>query len=324
MSQTVHNSMHADPRGRARRARVLAGAVTVVLVAATLLVMWGCADKRTPPSAPADLGYEQTIVLWDNVATGTNTVSAAFDVPQDLAPIVNPGVDTPARLNVWCIVPVDDQMLRRETIVGGLLPALGTDMLNLQIDMSARASHLDSLLKDSIRCAHRPDSCRLSFLDSLYQERDSTIAHLRADTAQMNGDASDTTRLGRERDSLATVLDGRYVLSLRFDNDTTIVYPNAVFRDAAFSLSGQGIGLVQTDPASHTKGKQFSLAMDRFQAADAHNLGRSLTVNWTTCFAGSNRPCMSTGPHTLYARLTGASARISGTIVVVYRDRRQQ
>jgi len=58
--------------------------------------------------------------------------------------------------------------------------------------------------------------------------------------------------------------------------------------------------------------------MNRFESADPNNIGYSLEVNWTTCFPGSERPCLSVGDHTLRARLTGSDTRLTGTLVLVY------
>jgi hypothetical protein len=102
------------------------------------------------------------------------------------------------------------------------------------------------------------------------------------------------------------------------------VYPEAVFLDSTFALEGQRIYLAATVEATQTKGRGFNIPLDRFQAADPANLRLPLTLNWTTCFAGSSNPCMSVGQHTVKARLTGNGSKITGSLVVVYRDRRHQ
>jgi hypothetical protein len=324
MNETGHNSMHGSPRGRARRAGVRLGAVTAVLVAATLLVVWGCADKRTPPTAPPELGYTQTFPLWMNAVSGGNFLSAEFFIPQELAPIITPGVDTPAQLTVAAYVLVDGQMIRYEEIRDSLLPDDVTILLNLLIDSTASAGHADTLHRLDSICAAHPQSCPADSLARLRHDLDSTRAHLTHDSLVSAQARADTTVLIIERDSLAGVLDNRYVLSLMMDADTTVVYPEAVFRDAQNTLGGQGIFRAATNSATHMKGRGFNLPMDRFEAADHANLGLPLTVNWTTCFSGSTRPCLSQGSHTLHVRLTGAGSTVTGSLVVVYADRRHQ
>lgn len=131
----------------------------------------------------------------------------------------------------------------------------------------------------------------------------------------------DTARLGREQVYLNTLLDNRYVLSVALDSTSTFYVPNAVYTDAAGHVSGQEIYSAALDTTAGFIARGFTLALDRLQAADITHLGHTFEVNWAVCFAGSDRPCLSPGQHTLYVRVPGRSARVTGTIVLVYAQR---
>jgi hypothetical protein len=63
--------------------------------------------------------------------------------------------------------------------------------------------------------------------------------------------------------------------------------------------------------------------MDRIETADPNNPGLTIERNWAVCFPGSTSPCLAPQQsHTLYVRLPGRGAEVTGTIVLVYAQRR--
>lgn len=318
MNETGHPSPHSRPMTGVR-ARVAAGAVAAVLVAASL--MGGCADPRSKPLAPRSPGYTETIVLWNAAVSGGIRLSAAFTVDQPLAPIRQLGVDHPARLTLTAYINPDSSIDRYETVVQDSLPTLKDQLLNVQVRIFADEFSLDSaLIVDSI-CRIDPD-CGYdttgigAFMAGL---RDTLNAY----NVILDGLFADTTRLGDERDSLSHVLDDRYRVAIWMDDDTTIRYPEAQF-DTLGYLNGQGLFAAatgdSTTPFPGMKGRGFQLNLDSFQAADSLNPDRSLEVNWTQCFAGLDLPCMSVGNHTLHALVTGTGSRITAALVLVYQE----
>ena len=321
MNETGHHTPHSRPDW-GDRARVLAGAVATVLVAASLWgLMGGCADPRTEPMAPRSPGYTETIVLWNNTVSGGTKISAPFNVDQPLAPIRNLGVDHPARLTLVAYIHPDSSVLRYEAVTQDSLPTLTDQLVAVQVQLFADEFSLDSaVIVDSI--------CRIDTACGY----DTTgigelIAGLRAElivfTDSLNGLTSDTTRLGEERDSLGHLLDDRFRVALWMDDDTTIRYPDATFDTLGF-LTGQQIFAAvtgdSTTPYPGLKGRGFDLYLDNFQAADSLNPDRSLEVNWTQCFVGLTLPCMRVGPHTLHALVMGTDSRITATLVLVYEE----
>jgi hypothetical protein len=89
-------------------------------------------------------------------------------------------------------------------------------------------------------------------------------------------------------------------------------------------LAGQEFYLSQTDSISGYKGTRLQIDLNSFEAADPNFIGGTREINWTTCFPGSTRPCLSPGQHTLRARLTGSDVnpdtRITATLVLVYAE----
>jgi len=318
MNETGHTKQHSSRRSRTERASARWGAVAAGLVALALgALIGGCADPRTEPAPTRSPGYTETIVLFEGVVSAGQQISVAFSVDQDLAPIVHPGQDTPARLRIAGFIRSDDpQIVRRELIVGDLLPELSDSIVGFLVTAADLELQLDVI--DS--CLAHPETCdttgkaaaRAEALDSLQ-----VVDSLR----QVAID--DTTTLGIERDSLALVLDDRYALAIWLDEDTTTYYPEGEYVDAT-TVGGQGIYLASTGDSTATypgmKGRGFDLPLDRFQAADLNSPGETREVNWTTCFPGSTRPCLSTGSHTFLARLTGTESRITATLVLVYAE----
>ncbi|MBL0060552.1 MAG: hypothetical protein IPP40_03450 [bacterium] len=118
---------------------------------------------------------------------------------------------------------------------------------------------------------------------------------------------------------IRVVLDNRYTLALWMDSDTTTAFPDGLI-DAEGRIGGQQFYLAATNGATSMKGRSFHIDLAQFEAADLHNPGRPIEINWTTCFIGSTRPCLSVGTHTLHARATGAVTKITAAIVLVYAE----
>jgi hypothetical protein len=323
MNETGHHTGHEGSR-RGKRAGIPWGAVAAVLIAASLWGFFGgCADPRTRPLAPPSPGYTQTIVLWDRVVSGGTRLSAPFTVEQPLAPIRQLGVDHPARLSLAAYISPDADILWREAVVGDSLPHLTDSLVSYQVQIFALQFSLDSALYVDSLCRLHPDSCQPEDTLGLGAFIEQTRTDLTYWTNLWIQGTADSTRLGHERDSLAHLLDDRYRIAIWMDNDTTTRYPQATFDSSGF-LGGQAIYAAatgdSTTPMPGMKGRGFSLNLDAFAAADPVNPGRSLQVNWTQCFVGLTLPCMSVGPHTLYAAVTGAGSRVTGTLVLVYEE----
>lgn len=321
MNGIEHKLPRSGSRGGAGHGPIRRDVIAAFLAAAGLWIMLaGCADPRSEPSAPPDPGYTETIVLWEAAVSDNHWVSATFEVSTALAAIVRPGEDTPARLTVAAYIEPDNQILRYDSIVVLLLPAYSDSI----IDYLVVLNDLEVIHDELVRCLTYPYPCEdtTGFADSLVYV-DSLIT---ANTAELDSAVTDTTELGVERDSLGLVLDDRYTLALRMDDDTTAVYPEAVFLNDELVLGGQAIYLAAKGDSNSAlpgwNGRGFQLALDRLSAADPYNYGEMLEVNWTTCFPGSDRPCLSVGTHRLYARVTGANTRVTGTLVLVYAEER--
>ncbi|RPH96615.1 hypothetical protein EHM69_00830 [candidate division KSB1 bacterium] len=324
MNETQHTNQHVYPKRRVR-ANARWGVLAAVLVAASLWgLMGGCADPRNEPTAPVSPGHTETIVLWNNVVSGGQRISSSFHVTQPLAPINNIGVDTPARLTLVAYIQPDADILRRDTVMLAILPRLSDTLVAKQVVFFALRASLDSMAYIDSICRTTPN-CGYD-TNGLGAAMAQTSADIILFGGIVDSILADTTRLGLERDSLALVLDDRYTLALWMDNDTTMFYPEAVFRDTTRHLGGQSIFDALTgDTASAMsgwKGRRFSLPLDRFQAADPNNIGLNLEVNWTVCFPGSPRPCMAEGTHSFHALLTGPDSRITATLVLVYAEER--
>ena len=292
------------------------GACMILL---TMAVAWfsGCADPRTEPLRSPDPGYSETLTLWQDASSNGQMISTTFSVARELAPIVNPIEDTPARLTLWAYIAPDGDIVWMEAIINDSIPPRRDQIIEYLIQVDQLVRHLDSLIYFDSLCTANPDTCDSTTYDD-------EIAATEADTAALNalvaGVVADTTALGARRDSLAAVVDNRFALTLWLDNDTTAAYPEAVFVNSELMLGGQEIYLADTDTTSGYKARRFQVDLNSFESADANHLGLTLEVNWTTCFPGSTRPCLSPGDHTLHARLTGADTRITATLVLVYGD----
>jgi hypothetical protein len=302
--------------------QMLGGGGLLVLLAALVSMGGGCADPRTEPLRTPTPGYTETKVLWTNVPSNGNVVEANFTVNQELAPISDPENDVPARLTLVAYIMPDTDVLHREHIISSEIPPLRDLIIAYLVDLDQRTRLLDSLVRMDSLCSANPDSCSHLGIDSTTY--DTQITQLRADTAAYNDSLAmtiaDTTALGALRDSLGVVADNRYTLTLWMDSDTTQTYPEAVFTTPDHQVGQQEIYLASTDTTTGYKGRRFTINMNSFEAADPNRVGRTEEVNWTTCFLGSSRPCLSTGAHTLRARVTGEDTQVTATLVLVYAE----
>jgi hypothetical protein len=347
-------------RGKAHRASALLGAAAAVLALAALWAMnWGCADPRNEPLAMEAPGYSETIPLWVEQPTdGSHIVSADFNVADELTAINSPGVDSPARLRLVAYIVPDCQILRLEHINSTalpfisdsvLLPALveATNLVGTRTAVKAVVDSLDGVLMTFAQSmllaydsAHWDDTYQGVACDyPLYR----TVAHYRATAPDTTGRIArltqvdptlipaetrlanailDTTLLGLERDDLRRTLDNRYSLSFAIDDTNAFIYPNAVYTTGTQFLSGQEIYAAATNTETGMKGCGFLIPLDRIQAADPSNPGNPIQRNWAVCFPGSTQPCLDPGAHKVYVRMPGRSARVTGTLVLVYAQRR--
>ncbi len=335
MSHTTINTHHMHGTG------LLKTSLLFIACILTFTLITSCGDERVVPAQDPDPAHTETIVLWTDQMSGGNQISASFTVDDNLAPIVQPGTDHPARLTVVGYITPDADIIRYEEIRFDSLPYVNGKVITYQSILEALQERLDSLFSiDTAFAAHGCStlvcsSCPCAiYTDSVWCDIDTCgSAGLRAavqiDTAIYMDTLSvwlgEKARLEAERDQKAALVDNRYRLALWFDDpNASPVYPEAVFAGLD-SLENQQIYLAETDTTSNRKGRGFSLNMDNIRAADPlpENLGFTYEVNWTTCFAGSTNPCLSPGTHTIYARLSGAAATwVTGTIVLVYAGER--
>jgi hypothetical protein len=332
----------------------------MLALAALWAFTWGCADPRTEPLAIQDAGYTETVVLWTEQATdAAHQVTANFTVADDLMEISTPGVDSPARLRLVVYIWPDCQILRAEKIMGTDIPFINdSTIIPALVGITARTSLMDSAQKSKIDSLERvlmayARAMTLSF-DSTRQDTvnfgitcDSPLYFPVArygsgapDTTgrmarfaqfdpeivrweeQIGNAILDSTLMGLLRDHLISVVDNRYALSFAIDDTAAFVYPNAVYGAGTGLLSGQRIYAAQTNPETGMKGYGIIIPLDRISAADPSNPGVPIQRNWAVCFPGSTQPCLDTGAHRIYVRMPGRAAKVSGSLVLVYAQRR--
>lgn len=287
--------------------------------------------------------------LWSQLPSSGDTISAQFLVERELA-----DVETPALLTLVTYVETaaDANLLRYDTVTDSLawldgalarfervlfrldqdLETLATidslwlvypDSMVLAFDSTSCDTHVticgDTVYCDSLNWVMYPDSMVLAF-DTVGMGACRAYVNGRIevyeDSTTWATDAQ--TLLTAEFTDLGTELDDDYTLAIWMDDDTTARYPDAAYVSPDFQLGGQIIYSVPTDSATGMKARGFELELKRFDSCDPVNIGETLEVNWVTCFAGSQRPCLSVGEHTLRARLNGANTRITGTLVLRY------
>jgi hypothetical protein len=294
------------------------------------IVLWSCSDPRNEPSTAPDMGYTETIVLAVHSASNGQPDTMNFAVESQLAPIIRPGLDQPARLFVTASIRPDADIEWREAILADSIPVWSDLIVAYQVAIvAAEANIVDfTILADS--CAANPENCSPDSLAALQ------FAIAEAETSLVTNQdllvfaIADTARLALARDSLAFVLDDRYRLSIQFDSYPLVAYPNAFFivdpltHDSlavdTLALTGQSIYLAATD-SNNVKGKTFVLDMAQISAADSSNIGRPIELNWTTC-TSVDRPCLSVGSHSLVMSVTGAETWVSAVLVLVYAEER--
>ncbi|MBU0692701.1 hypothetical protein KKC97_08985 [bacterium] len=299
----------------ARRLDVL-GLISLMLL--SMLVIWSCGDERTEPPTAPDPGYTRTIVLAQDAVSNGQEVTMTFTVDSELAPVTLPGVDQPARLYLTAYIRPDDDILWRESIIDDSIPAWEDPVLEYQIAIEETETDIEALTALVDSCEANPE-CPGDSLTELQTALADAEAVLTAWQDSLAAANADTTRLGLVRDSLAVVVDDRFRLALKFDDDPFLAYPNAIYADEDYALSGQAIYLAATG-ANELKGKTFSLDLAQFNAADVNNMGRPIELNWTTCFSGVDRPCLSPGSHSFTVSLTGNETYVSAVLVLVYAE----
>jgi hypothetical protein len=340
MNQTEHNVKKTNLHTARQKAAYRLEALAILSLLILSLTLWSCADPRNEPSTAPDPGYTQTIVLAENSASNGHPVTMNFEVENQIAPIVRPGLDQPARLFVTASIRPDADIGWREAILADSIPTWSDLMVAYQVAIVEAEAAIENftILADS--CEANPENCSPDSLAALQ------IAIAEAETSlviyqdSLTFALADTARLGLARDSLAIVLDDRYRLSIQFDDYAFVAYPNAVFvvdtllpdtvgldslaldslANDTLILSGQGIHLVSSDPDT-IKGKTFVLDLAQMSAADSNNINRPIELNWTTC-SSAERPCLSVGQHSFVMSVTGAETWVSAVLVLVYAEER--
>lgn len=293
--------------------------LTSVLAFGALIM--SCSDPRTAPATAPEPAHTETITLWQDAVSNGQTISASFEVRAPLAEIDQPGVDEPARLTIAAFIQPDSDVSWYERIVNDSIPAWNDHFIRYLVAIEVQQGIIDSVAAVRALCDTVPDECPDDTSGLIPAEQTALGIRATYQDSVATGQA-DTTRLGLNRDSLGVVLDNRYTLALWMDSDTTTAYPEG-FVDAQGNLGGQEIYLAATNGVTGMKGRGFQLDLAQFEAADLRNPGRPIEINWTTCFIGSTRPCMSVGTHTLHARATGAVSKITAAIVLVYAEELQ-
>jgi len=343
----------ARGRRNRRRGADLRWATWIAALMAVCLIglIAGCSDERTSPPTSSNPSHMRQYDLWSQQASSGETISASFTVERELADVEAPvlltivtHLETAADPNLVRFDAVTDSLewlssalTRYETRLFRLGQDLQTltaidslwliypDSMVLAFDSTSCDTHVticgDTIYCDSLNWAMYPDSMIPAFdttgIGACRVYVNGLIA-LYEDSTDWAADAQ--ARMGDESDELSAYLDNVYTLALWMDDDTTTRYPNAVYVNPDLELGGQLLYSVVTDSATGLKSRGMSLRLKRFESCDPVNLGETLEVNWVTCFAGSARPCMSVGEHTLRASLNGANTRISGTLVLIYEE----
>jgi hypothetical protein len=314
------------------------------------LALWSCADPRNEPSTAPDPGYTQTIVLAENSVSNGQPVTMNFEVEDQIAPIVRPGLDQPARLFVTASILPDADIEWREAIIADSIPVWSDLMVAYQVAIVTAESNIEdfTILADS--CESNPEDCSPDSLAALQAAIAEAETSLVTNQNSLAFAIADTARLGLARDSLAVVLDDRYRLSIQFDDYAFVAFPNAVFIENSMELdslvldslglgslllAGQEIHLASSqdttrlrDHLGHVladtisvKGKTFVLDLAQISAADSSNINRPIELNWTTC-SSAERPCLSVGSHSFVISVTGAETWVSAVLVLVYEEER--
>ncbi len=292
-----------------------------LLWAVTLIALvMSCSDPRTAPAVAPDAAHTESITLWENAPSNGQILEANFEVRDALIPMNELGSDVPARLGIAVYIQPDSDIDWYEKIVRDSIPGWTEEFVRYLVAIEVQDGILDTINGIRALCDSLPELCPDD--TSQLMSREQAALELRA-TYQDSVDAAvtDTTRLGDNRDSLASVVDNRYTLALWMDDDTTTAYPNAL-ADSSGRLYGQSFYLSPTNEETGMKGRGFQLDLDLFDGANFDRPGRPLEFNWTKCDPGSADPCMSVGPHTLRARATGAVTRITAALVLVYAEER--
>jgi hypothetical protein len=320
MNQTEQNVKKTNLHTARQKTACRLEAFAILSLLILSIVLWSCADPRSEPSTAPDPGYTQTIVLAENRSSNGQPITMNFEVENQLASIVRPGLDQPARLFVTASIRPDTDIEWREAIIADSIPLIGSPLVSYLVEIVAAQSDIEDLTVLADSCAANPTECppdSLAALQAAIAEADSTLS---ANQDLFNQGVADTTRLGLARDSLGIVLDDRYRLSIQFDGYPLVAYPNAVFTDSNLALAGQDIYLAATD-TNGVKGKTFTLDMAQIDAADLNNIGLPIELNWTTC-TSVDRPCLSVGTHSFVMSVTGAETWVSAVLVLVYAEER--
>ena len=261
----------------------------LLLMCLMALLVAGCADPRTPPTASSESAYTRTIILWEDAVSGEQALSATFRVD---SVVLESSI-----LTLWGFIHPDSSIDSMEALVNIWLPAKANKITGYLVVMDGLGA------------------------DSTWSHEDSLVGIATRDS--LNQAIAETTAMGDLRDSLIVVVDNRFVLSVWLDEtayDSLAKYPEAVYLDDT-TLSGQHFYASPSDtdsvsvPGTYimTKGRSFQLRMRQWNAADSSNVGRYIELNWLSR--------LTPGEHTLRSRLTQEGSKITGTIVLVYGER---
>jgi len=219
--------------------KTLYNSTLIVALAALIFLASSCSDSRTAPTSPAAPSYNQTVVLFDRAAAAGADKIGTF-TPRDTiveAQLYLYGFLKPdAGLNAYTELGVQADSLKDAIS--------GVDGQILNIRIKENKTHEDSVAIDSLQAVR----------DDLDNRRNFKL---------------------QQRDSLDTVLDDRFKISVWLDNDPYEYYPNAVFLDSTVypflhsdhSLWGQGFFLTQPDTAGW-RGMRIILDLSGFWVAD--------------------------------------------------------
>ncbi|MCB9367851.1 MAG: hypothetical protein H6507_01880 [Calditrichaeota bacterium] len=292
--------------------------ILTFICAVSVVGVLSCSDPRTAPTSTPNPTHTESITLWEDAVSNGQIISADFEVLSELAQIGHYGIDTPARLTVAAFIEPDADIAWYESVVNDSLPAWDEEFIRYLVAIEEQQGTIDSVNAIRTICDSIPNECP-SDTSGLIPAEDAALAIQAVYQDSVDVAAVDTTRLGQVRDSLGLIVDDRFTLALWMDDDTTTAYPEAL-KDSLGRLGGQEIYLAMTDGRTGMKGRSFQIDLSQFEGADLNKPTRPIEFNWSTCFIGSTRPCMSVGLHTLHARVTGTVSKITAAVVLVYAE----
>lgn len=216
--------------------RQLKLALLLTLCLSVMLSIISCSDERTEPTKPEADSYTETQFLADRVQSNGDDVTVNFTVRDEI---------TAGKIILFCFFQSDAELDQMSALDDRI------DQLKVEID-SISAVIFDRWLSGNLTPA-----------DSIEFEDEKLIRQ---------GQITDVEAV---QDSLDTWLDGRYIYSVKLDNDIEMYTPNAVYLDseAVPYLANETIAWGQgnytaLEGTDGWYGRRIELDLDEFWVAD--------------------------------------------------------